>query len=120
MTGAPNKWAAHLDALCAAPEHHRLLLENEFVRVLETRVEPGETVRLHTHRWSAAYYILAAGEFVRRDENGDVRVDSRQMTPGNQPGEAVWSSPLGPHTLENVGRTPIHVVSVEVKASAKC
>ncbi len=107
-----------LDALLAAPEHHRLLLENESVRVLDTRIRPGEVVRLHTHRWPAVYYILGAGDFIRRDEHGAVVADSRKGGgPTLAPGTAAWTPPLGPHTLENVGSTEIHVVSVEVKAS---
>lgn len=116
MPETQSNWPIHLDALVAASEHHRLLLENDAVRVLETRIEPGETVRLHTHRWPAAYYILSAGDFVRRDEHGVVLQDTRQSAKRLQPGQAVWSPPLGPHTLENVGNGPIHVISVEVKA----
>lgn len=117
MTDRSPHWPTHLDALSAAPEHHRLLLENEAVRVLETRIEPGETVRLHTHRWPAAYYILSAGDFVRRDENGAVLLDTRLTASRPQAGQAVWSAPLGPHTMENVGATAIHVISVEVRAA---
>ena len=40
-----------LDAMVAAPESHRVLLENDDVRVLETTIHPGETIPLHTHRW---------------------------------------------------------------------
>ncbi|MBL8747317.1 MAG: hypothetical protein JNK58_13305 [Phycisphaerae bacterium] len=104
-----------LNALLAAPEHHRLLLENAAVRVLETRIEPGETVRLHTHDWPAVYYVLSPGQFVRRNEMGEVEVDSRVAASALREGTAVWSPPLKPHTLENVGTTPIHVVSVEIK-----
>src|SRR5215471_16271236 len=108
-------WPEHLDAVVAAPEHHRILLDNPSVRVLETKIEPGETVSLHTHRWPAAYYFLATGDFVRRDEAGAVVVDSRLAQRRVEAGEAVWSPPLGPHTLENVGPTTIHVISVEIK-----
>lgn len=104
-----------LDALVAAPEHHRLLLENECVRVLDTRIRPGEVVRLHTHRWPAVYYIVGAGDFVRRDEHGTVVADSRKAPLAA--GAAAWSPPLGPHTLENIGATEIHVVSIELKAA---
>jgi hypothetical protein len=37
------EWPDELDALIAAPRHHLLLMENESVRVLDTRVPPGET-----------------------------------------------------------------------------
>ena len=108
----------HLDAVIAAPEHHRVLLENLSVRVLETRIGPGETVRLHTHQWAAVHYFLEAGDVVRRDEAGAVQVDSRVAGARVHAGQAVWSPPLGAHTLENVGATPIHVISVEIKGGS--
>ena len=40
-------WPDSLDALTAAPESHRLLFENDEVRVLEARIAPGETTGLH-------------------------------------------------------------------------
>jgi len=36
-----QEWPDELDALIAASEHHAVLLENEFVRVLDTKVDPG-------------------------------------------------------------------------------
>jgi hypothetical protein len=44
-------WPEHLDALIADPEHHQLLLENEYVRVLDVMIRPGEITELHTHQW---------------------------------------------------------------------
>lgn len=35
-----SQWPADLDALVAAPNHHRVLLENARVRVLDTRIAP--------------------------------------------------------------------------------
>ncbi|MBX3353932.1 MAG: hypothetical protein KF684_13455 [Phycisphaeraceae bacterium] len=110
-----HQWPQHLDAVVAAPRHHRLLLENDRVRVLDTIINPGEVVPLHTHRWPAAYYILSSGDFVRRDASGVVTLDSRELSEQAAPGSALWSSALGPHTLENVGQSVIHVISVEVK-----
>ena len=110
-----DQWDRNLDALIAAPEHHRLVIENERVRMLETRIEPGETVRLHTHENPAAYYVLSFSHFVRRDEAGTVLVDTRKSGIELVPGQGVWSDPLGPHTLENVGHDPLHIISVEVK-----
>lgn len=119
MSTHMNNWPEHLDAVTAAPEHHRVLLDNAAVRVLETRIEPGEIVKLHTHRWPATHYYIAAGDVVRRNAHGEVEVDTRQIRPGAKSGQAVWSPPLGPHTLENVGPTPIHVITVEVKAAGQ-
>lgn len=108
-------WPDELDAVIAAPDHHRVLLENDRVRVLDTRIEPGDTVPLHTHRWSSLYHILSWSDFVRRDADGNVVVDSRESLKGDPP-QVIWSQPLPPHTLENVGPNRIHLISVELKA----
>ncbi|HEX9199007.1 MAG TPA: hypothetical protein VF865_05575 [Acidobacteriaceae bacterium] len=109
-------WPEELDALRAAPEHHTLLMENEMVRVLDTRVPPGHTVPLHTHRWPCALFIKSWSDFVRRDIDGIVVADSRNA--GTAPGDQVmWSGPLGPHTLQNVGDRELWVVAVEQKTT---
>ena len=61
-------WPGSLDALQAAPRHHRLLYENDRVRVLEVRIPRGETVPVHTHRWPAVLHVQRWSEHVRRDK----------------------------------------------------
>jgi len=104
-----------LDALVAAPEFHHLLLENDDVRVLETRIGPGATVPIHTHRWSSVFYVLANAHHVRRDPEGrllgDTRVDGE--LPG--PGATLWLTPRPPHSVENVGDSEIRLLNVELK-----
>ena len=107
-----------LDALVAAPRHHRVLLENEYVRVLETKISPGDTVPLNTHGWPAVHHVMSWSDFVRRDEHGVVQVDTRGKS-AVAVGAALWSWPLGPHTLENVGAAELHVVSVELKGGQR-
>lgn len=111
----PYSFMDRLDALVAAPIHHRLAYENERVRVLETLVLPGQTVPLHTHEWPAALYVLSGGDFVRRNAEGEVMLDSRAAGLCLEIGMALWSDPLGPHTLENVGSTPIRIIATELK-----
>jgi hypothetical protein len=107
-------WPDSLDALIAAPEYHTLLFENAQVRALDTRVAPGKTVPLHTHRWASVLYILSWSDFVRRNGDGVIVAESRGL--GIQPeGQALWSGPLGPHTLENVGDRELRVIAVEQK-----
>ena len=108
-----TNWPPELDALVAAPRHHRLLLENDRVRVLDTEIGPGERTALHTHRWPAVHYIVGWSDFVRRDADGAALVDTRDRAPVSG---ALWSPPLGPHSLENVGSSPLRVISVEIKS----
>ena len=111
-------WPASLDALSAAPGHHTLLLENDRVRVLETRIPPGEFVPLHTHCWPSVLYILTWSDFIRRDASGAVLLDSRTAGRGGSPPAVGWSEALPPHSLENVGAAEIRVISVELKQVA--
>lgn len=122
MSGAAERsanvdwpWPVALDAVVAAPRHHRVILENEHVRVLDTRVAPGETVPVHTHRWPAVNHVHKWSNFVRRDAEGKVLVDTRGRPPPASLPAVLWGEPLPPHTLENVGATELHVVSVEIK-----
>jgi quercetin dioxygenase-like cupin family protein len=107
-------WPDSLDALAAAGDFHTLLLETDHVRVLDTRVGPGETVPVHTHRWPAVLYVLVSGHFVRRDADGNVLLDTREHEPVED-GVAVWTEPLSPHSLENVSDHELRVVNIELK-----
>lgn len=69
------EWPDALDALIASSQNHRLLFENEEVRVLDT---------------------CTAGVVL-------------------EPGTALWTHSLPPHTLENVGDSEIRVLAFEVK-----
>ncbi len=112
----PACWPAHLDALVAAPAQHRLLLENASVRVLDTCILPGQTTPLHCHPWSSVLHVVSWSAFVRRDAAGTILLDSRTKPElATSPG-TLWSPPLGPHTLENVGGTELRVIAVEIKA----
>lgn len=108
-------WPLSLDALVAAPDHHKLLMENERVRVLDTRIAPGERTPIHTHRWPSALYVLSWSNFVRYDDKGKVLVESRTIEAFRVPPVVLWSAPLPPHSLENVGETELHIISVELK-----
>jgi quercetin dioxygenase-like cupin family protein len=109
------EWPESLDALVAAPGFHTLLFENDDVRVLDTRIGPGETVPVHTHRWPAALYVLSAGHFVRRDGEGSILTDPRAAGALLAPGAAIWIEALPPHTLENVAGVEIRVINIELK-----
>jgi quercetin dioxygenase-like cupin family protein len=76
---------------------------------------PGERTPVHTHQWPAALYVLSWSDFVRHDAEGNVLVDSRAAGMSTAPGSALWTVPLVPHYVENVGDKPLHIIAVEVK-----
>jgi quercetin dioxygenase-like cupin family protein len=107
-----------LDAMTAAPDHHAILLENDHVRVLDTRLGPGERTPIHSHRWPSSLYVMSWSDFLRRDEDGNVIVDSRTWNSRPSPGEALWSAPLVPHWVENIGDSELRIIAVELKQSS--
>jgi hypothetical protein len=104
-----------LDALIAAPQHHKLLFENDLVRVLDAAIPPGETTAVHTHQFAASHIVISWSDFIRYDAGGRVLLDSRSMGKTITPHTALWSDPLGPHALENTGANVLHIISVEIK-----
>jgi hypothetical protein len=108
-------WPDELDALTADPQHHKLLFENEYVRVLDTCIPPGATTNVHTHRFPAALYVISWSDFIRYDEQGNVVLDSRTLAKTPPPFSALWTAALAPHSLQNVGISELHIISTEIK-----
>jgi len=121
MNSAPQAsnewpWPDSLDALVAAPDHHRLLFENENVRVLEVRIGPGQFVPVHTHRWPCVMYVKSAAHHIRRDQDGKIMYDTRDSgAPLPAPQTIRWLDPIPPHSVENVSDVEILLISVEIK-----
>jgi len=111
-------WPDSLDAVIAAPNHHKLLFENERVRVLEVRIASGDLVPVHTHRWPASIYVAKQSDFLRRDQDGNLLFDSRTLGPPPAKPFAQWTPPLPPHSVENIGGNEILLISTELKESA--
>src|SRR5260221_687906 len=103
----PWPWRPELDALIAAPRHHQLILENDRLRLLDTKIPVGDKVPVHTHRWPGVYYTISFSHFVRRDGDGNVVFDSRKLS--TPMAGAAWLENL-PHSVENVGEADIHLV----------
>ena len=108
-------WPEELDALKAAPQHHKLLFENEFVRVLDACIPPGEITPVHTHKWPASLYVLGWSDFIRYDKDGNILLDSRSLGTSPSPSTVLWSGPLIPHALKNTGTSDLHIISSEIK-----
>lgn len=115
MMNEPCRWPPELDAVIAAPKHHRLVFENEQVRVLDTRIPVGDIVPVHTHRWPAVYNTVRFSHFIRRDGEDNILFDSRKLANPLPP--AAWLDCLPPHSIENVGDEEIHLISFEIKDS---
>lgn len=115
-TGDPATWPAQLDAVIAAPNNHKILLENDMVRVLEVSLAPGEKEPLHHHKWPSVLYIQEAGDFVDYDQDGKVIFDTRELPEPLTFPLTMQKGPEAPHAPVNLSKTkPIRLIRVEIK-----
>lgn len=103
-----------LDGVVAAPDHHKVLFENEVVRVLQTTIRAGDTTPLHTHLAPTVLYVVSGSHFVRRDEGGTVLVDTTEDPSFVLP-RVLFAPAIPRHTLENPGPDDLVVIGVELK-----
>lgn len=112
----PEDWPANLDAVNAAPKNHKILMENDKVRVLEVTLAPGETEEVHHHQWPSVLYIQEAGDFIDYDSEGNIIMDSRQIKPALQFPMTMWKDAEAAHSVENLSKTiTIRLIRVEMK-----
>ena len=115
-TGDPADWPAELDAVIAAPDNHKILIENEKVRVLEVTLLPGTVEPLHSHRWPSVLYVMEAGDFIDKDMDGNVILDTRELPERLPLPFASWKEPEAPHSVVNLSATQtIRLIRVELK-----
>jgi hypothetical protein len=98
---------ATLDPLQLAPDNYRLLLENDFVRVFDVRIRPGEKLRLHANGPSVIY-VLNDGRMQHTYEDGSTKVKTAVS------GAVVWDEAEA-HETTNVGDTDVHSIKIELK-----
>ena len=105
-----------LDGVAVAPNNHKVIFENDQVRVLETTIIAGEKTPLHTHLRPTVMYVLSESHFVRRDEDGNTMVDTRAIPDFVLP-KVLFAESTPKHTIENTDTKDLVVIGVEIKDS---
>ena len=96
------------DAVQAAPNSHRVIFENELVRVLEvTMPPPGQTEPMHHHRWPSFFLdwdMGGASPHVRYHRGDGTVVDQPSEPSPKHPGHwsVHWMKPEPMHAIETV------------------
>lgn len=111
----PSSWPDSLDAVVAAPQNHKVVLENERVRVLEVTVRPGEKEPLHMHRMPSVMYVMAEDNIRDYDADGKLLYDSRTDKAPPKTPYTIWMEPQAPHVVENLSKKPVRLLRVELK-----
>ena len=108
LVGLGPVLASAQDPLAADPKHYKLELENESVRVLRVRMEPGEKSPMHAHpAYTAVFLTDARIRFALLGGRSAVH-DVKQG--------GVAFAPAESHGPENIGTAAFELLVIELKA----
>ena len=106
----PEATGMDIDAVKASPGQFKILLENEYVRVVEYSLKPGEKDSTHTHPPKTSYVI--SGGMLRIYPENEKPFDFEEIK-----GAAEWSGKRGKHYVENIGKTTVTILLTEIKCA---
>lgn len=110
---------ASFDAVAAALNSHRVLLEDEKIRVLRVEVAPGVTEPVHDHRWPSVMYFEQPQPITYityKLINGKPVETERFDAPAFAKSQTLRSEPEGLHAVTNRGSAPFVAIRVEFKS----
>src|SRR5437016_6225687 len=106
-----GEWDPKLDAVAAAPGNHRVLYEDDVIRVLSVTVEPGETEPVHHHRWPSVFVL---DRFVKlRNFDGNGRDIPLPVPEKPEYPIVLKLPPKLPHAIRNEDKTLCHGTRIE-------
>jgi beta-alanine degradation protein BauB len=103
--GGTSTWAQ--DPVQVAPDNFKVLLENEQVRVLEFRDQPGDKLSEHSHPNYLVY-------FFNPGKRAFVLPDGKRAQVEYEAGEVRWLKPVT-HSEENTGTQGARTLIIELK-----
>ena len=87
--------------------HYKVLLDNEYVRVLDVHHKPGEKSPTHSHPDHVVYSFKDSRvKFTSSEGKTDIRTVKA--------GQATWHN-AETHAAEDVGKTEEHTLDIELK-----
>src|SRR5579863_8844175 len=96
-----------LDSLKVCADTQRLILENQFVRVIDDQIPPGVVEPMHRHRHGVVVYLNTY-------TNEQTTAEGKKTLQERKSGTANWSEAVV-HTVKNVDKTPSHAIRIELK-----
>lgn len=91
--------------------HHKILFKNEYVRIIDLHIAPGDTTLIHTHDAASVVVFLSSSTFGIQNEGqspGETAVN-----PGDLIYRAYDEKPVV-HTVWNPGKSMFHCLVIEL------
>src|SRR5580698_4011974 len=96
-----------LDSLKACPDTQKLILENQFVRVIDDQIPMGVTEPRHRHRHGVTVYLS--------DYTTEQITDDGVVKPQVRKSDTAGWNEATIHQVRNTGKTPSHAIRIELK-----
>ena len=117
----PSTWDLTLDAVAAAPANHKVIFENNRLRVLEVTLEADEEEPVHHHRWPSVFVFDQVQGPVH-----DMAPDGTMLPPNRDVMQAIqkWDgngclvvhmAPQSAGRVLNASGKTIHGIRIEMK-----
>ena len=111
ITGEPYVVPPDKEPVKLSPQYYNVAVDNQYVRVLEYRLKPGQKEALHSHPCGVVYYLSGAKW---RAVDADGKTTKSETTAG----EILWRDPTS-HAVENIGKTEARALAIELKGPCK-
>jgi uncharacterized RmlC-like cupin family protein len=106
--GTGKKIVSALDPPKVDPNHVKIELENDQVRVIRAHLGPHESIPMHEHTLNRVSVFITDQNILSTDKDG------KATTTQHKAGDAIWSPPFA-HSEKNLSDQPFEVVVVEIK-----
>ena len=107
--GVSNKLSAQMQV--SKEPRHRLVIDNEYIRLLDVWIEPGDTTEFHKHS-TPSVFCYFTNTSVRTQKKGE-QWESNQNIAGK-----AWYESFTPearvHRVTNIDTAAMHVIDVEL------
>jgi quercetin dioxygenase-like cupin family protein len=111
----PHEWDPRQDGTVAAPGNHKILYEDDDVRVLLVTVRPKEEEPQHHHRWQSIMVVLSGGGVQDFDSTGRA-LPQAPLPTGFKPPMILRWLPEATHSVHNVNAvTSFRAIRIEYK-----
>ena len=120
----PATWDPALDAVRAAPKHHKVLFENDRLRVIEVTLEPNDEEPVHHHRWPSVFvFDQIEGPIHDFSPDGVQLPDNRDVIRALAAWDGtgclvVHMSPQPAGRVLNASTKTLHGIRIEMKANS--
>jgi hypothetical protein len=118
----PRLWDPNLDAVIAAPANHKVVFENDRLRVLEVILGPDEEEPIHHHRWPSVFvFDQVQGPIHDITPDGTIAPPNRDVIQAIQAWDGqgclvVHMAPQPAGRVLNASGKTVHGIRVEMKS----